>query len=63
MMLKDANKAFLDHGLALENLGDVDLQALVGAIGTGTHGTGKNLHILSNHLVGGKLVNGKGEVV
>jgi FAD/FMN-containing dehydrogenase len=63
MMLKEANQAFLEHGLALENLGDVDLQALVGAIGTGTHGTGKNLHILSNHLVGGRLVNGKGEVV
>jgi FAD/FMN-containing dehydrogenase len=63
MMLKEANQAFLKHGLALENLGDVDLQALAGAIGTGTHGTGKRLRILSNHLVGGRLVNGKGEVV
>jgi FAD/FMN-containing dehydrogenase len=63
MMLKEANQAFLEHGLALENLGDVDLQALVGAIGTGTHGTGKRLRIISNHLVGGRLVNGKGETV
>jgi FAD/FMN-containing dehydrogenase len=63
MMLKEANQAFLELGLALENLGDVDLQALVGAIGTGTHGTGKRLRIISNHLVGGKLVNGKGEIV
>ena len=63
MMLKDANEVFLEHGLALENLGDVDLQALVGAVGTGTHGTGRNLRILSDHLVGGKLVNGKGELV
>jgi FAD/FMN-containing dehydrogenase len=63
MMLKEANQAFLKHGLALENLGDVDLQALAGAIGTGTHGTGRRLRILSNHLVGGRLVNGKGEVV
>jgi FAD/FMN-containing dehydrogenase len=63
MMLKEANQAFLEHGLALENLGDVDLQALTGAIGTGTHGTGKHLRIISNHLVGGKLVNGKGEII
>ncbi|GAB6057976.1 D-arabinono-1,4-lactone oxidase [Desulfonatronum parangueonense] len=62
-MLKDANEIFLEHGLALENLGDVDLQALAGAIGTGTHGTGRNLRIISNHLVGGRLVNGKGEIV
>jgi FAD/FMN-containing dehydrogenase len=63
MMLKEANQAFLEYGLALENLGDVDLQALVGAIGTGTHGTGKRLRIISNHLVGGRLINGKGEIV
>ncbi len=63
MMLKEANQTFLEHGLALENLGDVDLQALAGAIGTGTHGTGRNLRILSNHLVGGRLVNGQGEIV
>jgi FAD/FMN-containing dehydrogenase len=63
MMLKEANQAFLDIGLALENLGDVDLQSLVGAIGTGIHGTGKRLRILSSHLVGGRLIDGRGEVV
>jgi len=63
MMLKEANETFLEHGLALENLGDVDLQALSGAIGTGTHGTGRQLRIISNHLVGGRLINGKGEIV
>lgn len=63
MMLREANRAFLDLGLALENLGDVDLQSLVGAIGTGTHGTGRRLHILSHHLIGGRLVNGRGEIV
>jgi FAD/FMN-containing dehydrogenase len=28
------------HGLALENLGDIDVQAIAGAVATGTHGTG-----------------------
>ena len=63
MMLKEANEVFLKLGLALENLGDVDLQSLAGAISTGTHGTGKNLRIISNHLVGGRIINGKGEIV
>jgi FAD/FMN-containing dehydrogenase len=62
MMLREANKKFLQTGLALENLGDVDLQSLVGAIGTGTHGTGKRLHILSNHLVGGRMIDGTGDI-
>jgi FAD/FMN-containing dehydrogenase len=62
MMLKEANKAFLKVGLALENLGDVDLQSLVGAIGTGTHGTGRHLHILSTHLVGGRMIDGTGNI-
>src|SRR4051794_36761670 len=28
------------HGLALPNLGDIDVQSLAGALVTGTHGTG-----------------------
>ena len=35
------------HGLALENLGDVDAQTLAGAIATATHGTGSRLPNLS----------------
>jgi FAD/FMN-containing dehydrogenase len=62
-MLKDANKLFLEHGLALANLGDVDLQMLTGAISTGTHGTGRNLRILADHVVGGAFMNGRGELV
>jgi len=29
-----------EHGLALENMGDIDKQTVAGAISTGTHGTG-----------------------
>lgn len=63
MMLKEAGKTLLDADLAMENLGDVDYQALVGAVGTGTHGTGKRLKILSAHLVGVRLVTGTGEIL
>ena len=39
-------------GLALENLGDVDVQALGGALATGTHGTGRTLPNLSARVSG-----------
>ena len=39
----------------MENLGDVDVQALAGAIATGTHGTGSRLRSLSNQVVGLRL--------
>jgi FAD-linked oxidoreductase len=35
------------HGLALENLGDVDVQTIAGAISTATHGTGARLRNIS----------------
>lgn len=50
------------HGLAMENLGDVDYQSIAGAIGTGTHGTGARLGNLSSTLAGGTMVTGTGEV-
>lgn len=42
----------------MENLNDVDYQAIVG-----THGTGDTLGNLSSTLVGGTLVTGTGELV
>ena len=50
-----------DLGLAMENLGDVDVQALAGAIATGTHGTGSRLRSLSNQVVGLRLYTASGE--
>ncbi|WP_027367591.1 D-arabinono-1,4-lactone oxidase [Desulfocurvibacter africanus] len=63
LMLKEAGAIFRELNLSMANLGDVDLQSLVGAIGTGTHGTGKDLNILSSHLIGGRMVTGAGEIV
>lgn len=38
--LHDLNRALWDRGLALANLGDIDVQSVAGAFSTGTHGTG-----------------------
>ena len=40
------------HGLALPNLGDIDVQSLAGALATGTHGTGARLGNLSTAVAG-----------
>lgn len=37
------NARLVEHGLALENLGDIDVQSVAGAISTATHGTGARL--------------------
>ena len=58
-----ALNAVLDaHGLALANLGDIDVQALGGATATGTHGTGARLPSLSAQVTAVQLVDGAGEV-
>jgi len=54
--LKTLGEPLRVRGLALQNQGDVDYQALAGALGTGTHGTGVSLQSLSAHAVGFRLV-------
>ena len=51
------------HGLALENQGDIDAQALAGALATATHGTGRAFGNLSSRVAAMRLVTGEGEVV
>ena len=50
-------------GLALANQGDVDVQAMAGAISTGTHGTGPALGSLSTMVGGVTLATASGEIV
>jgi L-gulono-1,4-lactone dehydrogenase len=52
-----------ERGLALENQGDIDRQALAGALATGTHGTGARFRNLSANVAALRLVLGSGEVV
>jgi FAD-linked oxidoreductase len=51
------------HGLALENLGDIDTQSIAGAIATGTHGAGTAFGNLCTQVRALKFVNGQGELV
>lgn len=58
--LRDLGEQLAQHGLAMENLGDVDYQSIAGAVSTGTHGSGITLGNLSSTVLGGLLVNGRG---
>ena len=62
-VLHALGEPLLAHGLALRNLGDVDVQALAGAVSTGTHGTGPTLANISSQLVGARLVLASGDVL
>lgn len=55
-------EALWRHGLALENLGDIDRQTLAGATATGTHGTGAAFGNLATRIRALRLVDGHGEV-
>lgn len=61
--LQDLGHELHGVGLALENYGDVDLQVIGGAVGTGTHGTGKGLGCFSSTVIGARMVAGNGEAV
>ena len=53
----------LAKGLAQENLGDIDVQSIAGAISTGTHGTGTRFGTIPTQVVALTLVTGTGEIM
>lgn len=61
--LKKLGELLFEVGLAQENMGDIDVQSIAGALSTGTHGTGAELRTLSNQILEVTYVNGKGELV
>jgi FAD/FMN-containing dehydrogenase len=61
-ILHDLGIELLGHGLALANLGDIDRQALAGALATGTHGTGRGLGNIASRVASLRLVLASGEV-
>jgi FAD-linked oxidoreductase len=52
-----------EHGLALENMGDIDRQTIAGAISTGTHGTGARFGGLATQVEALTLVTADGSVL
>jgi FAD/FMN-containing dehydrogenase len=61
--LHDATHNLWEQGLGLANQGDVDVQSVAGAVGTGTHGTGPAYGNMSSTVVGMRLVTGSGEIL
>jgi L-gulono-1,4-lactone dehydrogenase len=51
------------HGLAMENLGDIDSQSIAGAISTATHGTGARLRNIPAQVVELTLVLADGSTL
>src|SRR5262249_23657952 len=63
MRLRELNEVLAAAGLALPNLGDIDVQTISGAVSTGTHGTGASLGCLATFVTGLTLVTGAGAVL
>jgi FAD-linked oxidoreductase len=63
MPLHRLNLVLDQAGLAMTNLGDVDVQTISGAVATGTHGTGARLGGIATQIRGLELVLADGSVV
>lgn len=61
--LSKLNEALANHGLAMENLGDIAYQSVAGAIATSTHGTGATFTGIAGQVRAMRVVTGEGEVV
>ena len=61
--IRELSRRLIPHGLALENLGDVDVQSIAGAISTATHGTGARLRNISAQVQEIKLMLADGSTL
>ncbi len=60
--LSSVNNALAAEGLAFENFGSIVSQTAGGYTGTGTHGTGGSIPILSSYIESMRLVDGTGTI-
>jgi FAD-linked oxidoreductase len=56
-------QAMWDQGLSLANQGDIDKQAIAGALATATHGTGRTLGSLATQALAYRLVLADGSLI
>jgi len=61
--LHAASALLHEHGLAFENLGDIDVQSISGAVSTGTHGTGRAFGGLATQLRAVTLATADGRLL
>ena len=57
------NELLAGEGLAMTNLGDIDVQSIAGAVSTGTHGTGARFGGIATQVVGLEMVLADGSLV
>jgi FAD-linked oxidoreductase len=62
MPLHRLSPALHEYGLAVENLGDIDVQTVAGALATATHGTGAAFRNISANVVGARIALADGTV-
>lgn len=60
--LREIRAEMQRHGLAFQNMGDIDQQTIAGAISTGTHGTGLTAPAFAGQIVALELMHADGEV-
>src|SRR5262245_47251736 len=61
--LADLGTQLAEHGLAIENQGDIDAQSLAGALSTATHGTGARLGCIASQALALTLVTATGDTL
>lgn len=61
--IRELSRRLDAHGLAMENLGDIDAQSVAGAISTATHGTGARLRNIAAQVVELTLVLADGSTL
>jgi FAD/FMN-containing dehydrogenase len=61
--LHEIGQPLYEAGFSMINMGDIDRQSIAGAIGTGTHGTGRNLQNVSNQLASVRFMQASGELL
>jgi L-gulonolactone oxidase len=61
--IRELGRQLAGHGLAMENLGDIDVQSIAGAISTATHGTGARLRNISSQVSALRLVLADGSTL
>jgi FAD-linked oxidoreductase len=61
--IRELSARLAAHGLALENLGDIDVQSIAGAISTATHGTGARLRNIPSQVAALTLVLADGSTL
>src|SRR5687767_10725824 len=63
IVIRDLSERLAAEGLALENLGDIDVQTVSGAVSTATHGTGERYRNISSQVEAVELATADGSAV